>query len=106
MTQKISQTNFQQEVLNKKGLVFVDFYAEWCGPCKMTEPIIEDLSKEMSDISFTKVDVDQDGELAQQYNVSSIPTLVMFKDGQVVGQAIGAMGKEGFEDMIAKAKNA
>ena len=106
MTQKISQTNFQQEVLNKKGLVFVDFYAEWCGPCKMTEPIIEDLSKEMSDISFTKVDVDQDGELAQQYNVSSIPTFVMFKDGQVVGQAIGAMGKEGFEDMIAKAKNA
>ncbi len=106
MATQVTKDTFKQEVLDRKGLVFVDFYAVWCGPCKMTEPIIEELEKEMKDIHFTKIDVDNDGELASQYNVSSIPSFFVFKDGKVAGQALGAMGKEGFEDLIAKAKSA
>jgi thioredoxin 1 len=105
MASVITKDTFKQEVLDKKGLVFVDFYAEWCGPCKVTDPIIEELSKEVKDVHFVKVDVDNDSELAGQYNVSSIPSFFIFKDGQVVNQAIGAMGKEGFEAMISKAKS-
>ncbi len=99
----ISKDNFKQEVLDQKGLVLVDFYAEWCGPCKMTEPIIEELSTEMKDIKFVKVNVDENQELASQYSVFSIPTFLIFKDGAVASQFVGAMGKEGFLDEIHKA---
>ena len=105
MATVVTKDTFKQEVLDKKGLVLVDFHAEWCGPCKMTDPIIEELSKEMTDIAFAKVDVDQENEIAQEYNVSSIPSFFIFKDGKVVSQFVGAMGKEGFEDQIADAKN-
>jgi thioredoxin 1 len=105
MATVVTKDTFKQEVLDKKGLVLVDFHAEWCGPCKMTDPIIEELSKEMSDVSFAKVDVDQEGEIAQEYNVTSIPSFFIFKDGQVVSQFVGAMGKEGFQDQIADAKS-
>jgi len=100
----ITQATFKQEVLDKKGFVFVDFHAEWCGPCKMTGPIIDQLSGEIKDISFVKVDVDQNAEVASQYSVSSIPTFIVFKDGKVVNQFVGAMGKEGFLKEIEKAK--
>lgn len=106
MAHRISQASFQQEVIDKKGLVLVDFYAEWCGPCKMVAPIIEELAKEMPEVSFVEIDVDADGELAEQFNVSSIPTFIVFKDGKPSSQAIGAMGKEGFQDLIEKAKSA
>lgn len=101
---KINKDQFQQEVLDQKGLVFVDFYAEWCGPCKMTEPIINDLSEEMKDVKFIQVNVDENSELASQYSVFSIPTFVMFKNGKTVSQAVGAMGKEAFVAEINKAK--
>lgn len=97
------KNSFQKEVLDHKGLVFVDFYADWCGPCKMTEPIIEELSNELSDIKFVKVNVDQNPELSSTYQVFSIPTFMIFKDGQVAHQFVGAMGKEGF---LAEIKNA
>ena len=108
MTQKISQTNFQQEVLNKKGLVFVDFYAEWCGPCKMAAPIIEGLSDEYADKAvIAKVDVDENRELAQKYQVLSIPTVLVFKNGQPVGQpVIGFRGKEGYVNALDAAMKA
>lgn len=102
---KINKDQFQQEVLDQKGLVFVDFYAEWCGPCKMTEPIIHGLSEEMKDVKFIQVNVDENPELASQYSVFSIPTFVMFKNGKTVSQAVGAMGKEAFVAEINKAKN-
>jgi thioredoxin 1 len=105
MATVVTKDTFKQEVLDKKGLVLVDFHAEWCGPCKMTDPIIEELSKEMKDVAFAKVDVDQEGEIAQEYNVSSIPSFFIFKDGKVVSQFMGAMGKEGFQEQIADAKN-
>ena len=98
----LSKDTFTSEVINKKGVVFVDFYAEWCGPCKMTAPIIEQLATEQKDITFYKVDVDQNSELASQYSVFSIPTFVIFKDGQIAAQFSGAMGKEGFTNEIKK----
>lgn len=97
-----TQTTLKQDVLDKKGLIFVDFFAEWCGPCKMTGPIVDQLSEEKKDILFYKVNVDENGDLASQFSVFSIPTFVLFRDGQIVGQFSGAMGKEGFEDEIKK----
>lgn len=98
----LSKDTFTSEVINKKGVVFVDFYAEWCGPCKMTAPIIEQLAAEQKDVIFYKVDVDQNSELASQYSVFSIPTFVIFKDGQIAAQFSGAMGKEGFVNEIKR----
>ena len=98
----INQDLFQKEVLEDKGNVFVDFYADWCGPCRLTSPIIEELSNEYTDIKFLKVDVDKNPELAQQYSIFSIPTFMIFKDGKPVSQFVGAMGKEGFLSEIKK----
>jgi len=99
---KVGTDNFQKEVLDQKGLVFVDFYADWCGPCKLTSPIVETLSTEMKDIKFVEVDVDANPDLSGKYSIFSIPTFIIFKDGQVVNQFVGAMGKEGFESEIKK----
>ncbi len=93
---QITQKEFQKEVLEYKGLILVDFFAAWCGPCKMTSPIIDQLAEEKKEVKFVKIDVDQNGDLASQYNVFSIPTFVVFKDGQVASQFVGAMSKEGF----------
>lgn len=102
---KINKDQFKQEVLEHKGMVFVDFYADWCGPCKMTEPIIHELSDEIKDVKFVQVNVDENSDLAAQYSVFSIPTFVMFNNGKTVSQAVGAMGKEAFVAEIDKAKN-
>ncbi len=101
----LAQQDFQKEVLEHKGKVFVDFHAEWCAPCKITSPVIEELSQEMKDIKFVKVDVDQNPELASQYSVFSIPTFLILQDGKVVNQFVGAMGKEGFLEQIKKASS-
>lgn len=98
----VSEQNFQKEVLGHKGLAFVDFYADWCAPCKITSPTIEGLSEELKDIKFVKVDVDSNPELASKYSIFSIPTFMIFKDGQVASQFVGAMGKEGFLHEIKK----
>lgn len=103
--QHITKAEFQKTVLDSDTPVFVDFYAEWCGPCKMTEPIVEELSNELKDVTFVKIDVDNDQELASEYSVFSIPTFMIFKNkGKVASQFVGAMGKEGFLDEINKAK--
>ena len=98
----LDKTNFETEVLKNKGVVLVDFYATWCGPCKMTGPIIEQLADEIKNVKFVKVDVDQNQELSSQYQVFSIPTFLIFKNGQVVDQFVGAIGKEGFLTEINK----
>ncbi len=97
---KIDAQDFENEVLNHKGVVFVDFYADWCGPCKISAPIIEELSEEMPNVKFLKVDVDANPQLAQQYGIFSIPTFIIFKDGQRVHQFVGARDKEGFRAEI------
>ena len=104
--QHITKADFQKTVLENDKPVFVDFFAEWCGPCKMTEPIVNELSDEIKDMVFVKIDVDQDQDLASEYSVFSIPTFMIFKKGQPAGQFVGAMGKEGFLDEIKKAKAA
>lgn len=104
MVSHTDKNSFQKDVLDEKGLVFVDFYANWCGPCKMTEPIIEELSKEQTDIKFVKINVDENPDLTSLYQVFSIPTFMIFKNGQVVNQFVGAMSKEGFLAEINQAK--
>ena len=98
----LDKNNFETEVLKNKGVVLVDFYAPWCGPCKTTGPIIEELAEEMKEVKFVKIDVDQNQELSSQYQVFSIPTFLIFKDGQVVNQFVGALGREGFLAEINK----
>lgn len=98
----ITKDDFQKEVLDADKLVLVDFFAEWCGPCKMVAPIIEELSGEMDNVKFVKVNVDENQELAGSYSVFSIPTFIMFKDGKIVSQFVGAKGKEGFKEELAK----
>lgn len=98
----LDQTNFETEVLKNKGIVLVDFFATWCGPCKITSPIVDQLAEEVKDVKFVKVDVDQNQELSSQYQIFSIPTFLIFKDGQVVGQFVGAQSKEGFLAEIKK----
>lgn len=100
-----NKDNFKTEVLDNKEVVLVDFYADWCGPCKVTGPIIEELAKEEKyngKVSFVKINVDQNQELAGKYSVFSIPTFILFKDGKPVNQFVGARDKAGFQKEIDK----
>ena len=90
----INKSNFEQEVLNSDKPVLVDFWATWCGPCRMIAPVIDEIANERSDIKVAKINVDEDPELAVQYQVMSIPMLLVIKDGKVINQAVGAMPKE------------
>lgn len=101
----INQDTFQKDVLDDKGIVLIDFYADWCAPCRVTSPIIDELSNEITNIKFLKVDVDKNPQLAQQYSIFSIPTFMIFKQGKVASQFVGAMGKEGFLNEIKKVTN-
>ena len=94
--------NFEQ--LTKEGLVLVDFYAQWCGPCKMLGPVLEEVANEDKDVTILKVDVDQQPALAQQFKVASIPTLFLFKDGQVIAQTMGFQPKPALVNFIAQGK--
>ena len=89
----INQINFPSEVLGAVRTVLVDFWAPWCGPCRMVGPILEEIAAERSDIKVGKVNVDEQPELAGQFGVTSIPTLVVLKDGRIVNQATGARPK-------------
>ena len=97
---KITKENFQTEVLEAKGTVLVDFWASWCGPCKMIGPIIDQIADERSDIKVGKINVDEEQELAVQFKVMSIPTLLVFKDGKVVNQSLGAKPKAAILAML------
>jgi len=97
---------FEQLVLNSANPVFVDFWAEWCGPCRSVSPVVEELSSEYDGkVDFVKINVDENGELAQKYNVFSIPTLAIFNNGEVVSQKVGASTKESFKTMIDSSLN-
>lgn len=97
---KISNDNFKKEVLEESKTVLVDFYADWCGPCKMLAPVIETVAKESEETKFVKVNVDEAQELAMEYNIMSIPTLVVIKEGKEVKRAVGLVDKSELMEMI------
>jgi thioredoxin 1 len=103
---ELSETNFDQEVLKATLPVLVDFWAVWCGPCKMIAPIVDELSVEYDGkLKIAKVDVDNHQQIAMQYGIRSIPTLLIFKDGKVVEQIVGAAPKKSLVEKLSKHLN-
>lgn len=97
---KVTNSNFENEVLSSEKIVLVDFYADWCGPCKMLLPIIEEIAKENEDIKVVKINVDNEQELAIQYGVMSIPTVVAIKQGEEINRRIGLVDKKELLNMV------
>ena len=89
----INKDNFHEEVLNSDKPVLLDFFASWCGPCRMVAPILDEIAEEREDIKVCKVDIDEQPELASRYRIMSVPTLMVLKDGHVVEQSLGAKPK-------------
>ncbi len=97
---KITNQNFAAEVLTSDKPVLLDFWASWCGPCRMVGPIIDEIAAERTDIKVGKVNVDEEEELAAQFGVMSIPTLVVIKDGKVIHQTVGAQPKQKILELL------
>lgn len=101
MMTEITKDNFENEVKNAATPVLVDFWADWCGPCRMLSPVVEQLSNQYAGkVKFGKVNVDEQPQLAMSYGVQSIPTLVLFKGGQAVNSSVGVVPKEQIETML------
>lgn len=101
---KLTDQNFRQEALESGTPVLVDFYAEWCGPCKRMAPDMEALAEEMKGkLKVGKLDIDFNNETAMKYGINSVPTLILFKDGKVLGQQIGQLPKSGLKSFVSKA---
>lgn len=99
---KVTDSNFDQDVLKSSLPVLVDFYADWCGPCKMAEPVLDELSNTYKDkLLIVKVNVDE-SQIAGKYGVMSIPTTILFKEGKEIGRQVGFGGKQIFDDLIKK----
>jgi thioredoxin 1 len=101
---KITSANFEEEVLKGEGIILVDFWAEWCGPCKMMGPVLEELAKEFEGqaIKIAKCNVDDNNELAQKYEIMSIPAFKVFKNGNVIDEWVGAQPKDSIKQRLEK----
>ncbi len=95
----VNNENFEKEVMQSDGKVFIDFYADWCGPCKMMMPIVEELSEEV-DAKFVRINVDVNEEIARQFGVMSIPTFIVMEKGKELGKKIGSLPKEELLEML------
>ena len=96
----ITKNNFQEEVINSKKPVLLDFWANWCGPCRMVSPILDEIAEERSDVKVSKVNVEEQRELAAAFKVMSIPTLVVMKGGKIINRALGARPKEQILELL------
>ncbi len=96
----ITKENFDSEVLKAEGTVLVDFWATWCGPCRMLSPIVDEVASERPDVKVGKINVDEQPELAQQFGIMSIPTLLVFKNGEKVQKSVGLIPKEKVEALL------
>ena len=101
---KLTKDNFEQEVLKSEKPVLVDFYADWCGPCQMLSPIVDEVAEERDDIKVGKINVDEQMELAMRFQVSSIPMLIVFKDGKAVAKSVGYRPKSEIAAMVEDAR--
>ena len=99
---KLTTANFDQEVLQADRPVLVDFYADWCGPCKMMGPVVEEISGELDDVKVCKINIDEQMSIAQKYGVMSIPTFIVFKNGDVADKKMGAMPKSAVLSMLGQ----
>lgn len=97
---KIDSENFEEEVIKSEKTVLIDFFADWCGPCKMLSPIIEQFAKENNEIKVVKINVDDSPDLAVKYGVMSIPTLVVIKNGEEVNRSVGLIDKSEILDLV------
>ncbi|MBR4949298.1 MAG: thioredoxin [Clostridia bacterium] len=100
MVEKINAIQFEEKVLKNPKTVVVDFFATWCGPCKMQAPVLEEFSETREDIDIFKIDVDQEGELSARYGIMSIPTLIVFKNGEEVEKHVGFADEDTLEELI------
>lgn len=100
MVLKITKENFDKEVLNAEGKVLVDFWAEWCGPCMLLSPLIDEIAEEVDDVKFCKVNCDDSRDLALEFGINAIPTILVFENGEMINQSIGLVEKEDILNMI------
>ena len=98
----VNANNFETEVINSDKKVLIDFYADWCGPCKRLSPIVDKVAKENTDVKFVRIDVDNNKELANRYNVSSIPTLVVIENGKEINRSVGLIPEDSILTLIGK----
>ncbi len=104
MTKAVMDSNFEEEVLKNSRPVLVDFWAPWCGPCRAIAPVVEELAKEYEGkVDVVKLNVDENPNTANKYRIRAIPTLILFKNGEVVAQVTGAVAKSSLKEMIEKA---